>query len=110
MIKIFKTRGESHYNPHHASEFIIPPIHIVYHGSKSVSYLGLKTWELIPFLIRRINSFSGFKKETKKRSLIIVLARSVKPIYQALVSELKLHFFYMLSCSKLGSYCLLRKE
>ena len=46
--EIFQLREKSHSNLRYTSEFIIPPIHSVYHGSESVSYLGPKIWELIP--------------------------------------------------------------
>ena len=66
MNEIFQLKEKSHYNLSYTSEFIFPPIHSVYHGSKSVSYLGPKIWELIPLVIRQIDTFSGFKKAIKK--------------------------------------------
>ena len=66
MNEIFQLREKSHYNLHYTSEFIIPPIHSVYHGSESVSYLGPKIWELVPPVIRQIDTFSGFKKALRK--------------------------------------------
>ena len=66
MNEIFQLRDKSHYNLRYTSEFIIPPIHSVYHGSESVSYLGPKIWDLISSLIRQIDTFSGFKKAIKK--------------------------------------------
>ena len=48
MNEIFQLREKSHYNLRYTCEFIIPPIHSVYHGSEPVSYLGSKIWELIP--------------------------------------------------------------
>ena len=58
MNEIFQPRGEFHYNLRYISEFIIPPIQSVYHLNESVSYLGLKTWELIPPVIRCSHSLS----------------------------------------------------
>ena len=66
MNEIFQLREKSHYNLRYTSEFIIPPIHSVHHGSESVSYLGPKIWELIPPVIRQIDTFSGFEKAIKK--------------------------------------------
>ena len=37
MNRIFQLREKSHYNLRYTSEFIIPLIHSVYHGSESVS-------------------------------------------------------------------------
>ena len=51
MNEIFQLREKSHYNLRYTSEFIIPPIHSVYHGSESASYLRPKIWELIPHVI-----------------------------------------------------------
>ena len=66
MNEIFQLREKSHYNLRYTSEFIIPPSHSVYHGSQSASYLGPKRWELIPSIIRQIDTLSGFKKTIKK--------------------------------------------
>ena len=66
MNEIFQLREKSHYNLRYTSEFIIPPIHSVHHGSESISYLGPKIWELIPPVIRQIDTFPGFEKAIKK--------------------------------------------
>ena len=42
MNEIFQLREQSYYNLRHTSSFVIPPIHSVYHGSESASYLGPK--------------------------------------------------------------------
>ena len=54
MNEILQLREKSHYNLRYISEFIIPPIHSVYHGSEPVSYLGPKIWELVPPVIRQM--------------------------------------------------------
>ena len=54
MNEIFQLREESHYNLRYTSNFVISPIHCVYHCSKSASYLGPKIWELFPPVIRQI--------------------------------------------------------
>ena len=56
----------SSYNLRYISNFVIPLIHSIYHDSESESYLGPKIWELIPPMIRQIESFKRFKKEIKK--------------------------------------------
>ena len=65
MNEIFPLREESHYNLRYTSNFVISPIHSVYPGIESASYLGPKIWELIPPVIRQIDFFDGFKKEIK---------------------------------------------
>ena len=66
MNKIFQPREKSHYNLRSTSEFIIPSIHSVHRRTVSVSYLRPKTLELIPSVIRQIDTFSGSKKAIKK--------------------------------------------
>ena len=66
-MKYFSLEKKSHYNLDYTTEFIIPPIHNVYHGRDSASDLGnLQLWELIPTVIRQIDTLSGFKKAIKK--------------------------------------------
>ena len=65
MNEIFQIREESRYNLRYTSLFTIPPIHSVYNGRESVSYMGPKIWELIPHAFKQINSLSGFKKAIK---------------------------------------------
>ena len=56
MNEIFQIREESRYNLRYTSQFTIPPIHSVYNGRESVSYMGPKIWELIPPAFKQINS------------------------------------------------------
>ena len=60
MNEIFQLRKESHNNLRYTSNFVIPPIHSVYHGSESASYLGPQIWKLIPPVIRQVESFNEF--------------------------------------------------
>ena len=62
---MFQFREKFHHNLRYKSEFINQPIRL-YHGIEAVSYLGTKVWELIPPVIRQIDTFSGFKKAIKK--------------------------------------------
>ena len=66
MNEIFHFIKKPHYNLRYTSEFSIPSIHSVYHDSESASYLGPKLWELIPTVIRQIDTLSGFKKSIKE--------------------------------------------
>ena len=66
MNEIFQLREESHYNLRYKSNFVIPLIHSVYHGSESAPYMRPKNWELIPPGIRQLKSFNGFEIEIKK--------------------------------------------
>ena len=66
MNDIFKLRENTHYDLRHTSQFLIDPIHSVFNGSESASYLGLKIWEEIPTEIKNKDFLIGFKKEIKK--------------------------------------------
>ena len=66
MNDIFKLRENTHYSLRHISQFLVDPIHSVFNGSESVSHLGSKIWEQIPFEIENINFLVGFKKEIRK--------------------------------------------
>ena len=66
MNEIFQIREESRYNLRYTSQFTIPPIHSVYNGRESVSFMGPKIWKLIPPAFKQISSLSGFKKAIKK--------------------------------------------
>ena len=66
MNEVFKLRNTPHYNLRHTSHFSTDPIHSVYNGTESASYLGPKIWEQIPAEIKNKDSLDGFKKEIKK--------------------------------------------
>ena len=83
MNERFQLREKSHHNLRYTSEFINPQIHSVYHGSESVSYLGPKVYELIPPVIRQIDTFSGFKKAIKNGNLLTAHAGFAKRTYLA---------------------------
>ena len=40
MNDVFKVRNETHYHVRHTSQLLIEPIHSVFNGSESASYLG----------------------------------------------------------------------
>ena len=60
--EIFKLRENAHYNLRHISQLLVDPIHSLFNGSESASYLGPKIWEQVPFEIKNINSLIGFEK------------------------------------------------
>ena len=66
MNEVFKLRNTPHYNLRHTSHFSRDPIHSVYNGTESASYLGPKIWEQIPAEVKNKDSLDGFKKEIKK--------------------------------------------
>ena len=66
MNEVFKKRSNSHYKLRHTSKFFVNPIHSVYDGTESASYLRPKIWKQIPSEIRNKKSLEGFKQEIKK--------------------------------------------
>ena len=48
MNEIFQIREKSRYNLRYTSQFLIPPIHSVYNGRESASFMSPKIWKLIP--------------------------------------------------------------
>ena len=66
MNKVFKLREETDYHLRHTTQFLVDPIHSVFNGSESASYLCPKIWEHIPTEIKNKDSLVGFKKEIKK--------------------------------------------
>ena len=65
MNEVFKLKNTPH-NLRHTSHFSIDPVHSVYNGIESASYLGPKIWEQIPAEIKNKDSLDDFKKEIKK--------------------------------------------
>ena len=66
ISKVFKLRDTPCYNLRHTSQFSTDPIHSVYNGTESASYLGPKIWEQIPAEIKNKESLDGFKREVRK--------------------------------------------
>ena len=63
--EVLKLRYTPCYNLRHSSQFSTDPIHSVYRGTESVSYLGPKIWEQIPAEIKNRESLDWFKREIK---------------------------------------------
>ena len=62
MNEVFKLRNTPHYNLRHTSHFSTDPVHSVYNGTESASYLGPTIWEQITAEIKNKDSLDGFKK------------------------------------------------
>ena len=48
------------------TDFAVPMVKSVHKGLESLTYLGLKIWELLPFEIKETKTFSQFKAKIKK--------------------------------------------
>ena len=52
-------RNEQHCDLRNNSQFTIPPINTVYHGSESISFLGPKIWNILPDKLKDTNSIEA---------------------------------------------------
>ena len=66
MFSDIFTQTTQHYNFRQNQDFRTRSVKSVYHGSKSISYLGPKMWEIVPAMIKETNSFNSFKIEIRK--------------------------------------------
>ena len=65
LNEIFQNRTSS-YNLRTNSSFADRPVHSVYHGTESLSFLGPKIWELFPKDAKQSDSLEIFKKKIKQ--------------------------------------------
>ena len=66
ISEVFQVRDTPYYNLRNNSQFLTYPIHGVYNGTESASFLGPKIWEQILAEIRNKESLDSFKREIKK--------------------------------------------
>ena len=57
---VFQKRNNTHYNLRYVPTFLSEPIHSVFNGSESESYLSPKIWDQIPNDVKMINSLVRF--------------------------------------------------
>ena len=65
IADLFHVR-QNNYNLRHDSYFAIPNVISVYHGTKSLSNLGPRIWNLVPNKLKQLVDIHAFKKEIKK--------------------------------------------
>ena len=82
MNEVFKLRNTLHHNLRHTSHFSTDPIHSVYNGTESASYLGPKIWEQIPVEIKNKDSRDILRKKLKNGNLLSVHVEFVRLLYQ----------------------------
>ena len=56
----------SHYDLHNNNSFKRRRVYFVWHGTKLVSYLGPKIWDLVPNEIKESESLNGFKFKIRR--------------------------------------------
>ena len=54
-------RNKEHHDLRQNSQFTIPSIRTLHHGSESISFQGPKTWNVLPDRLKNPNSIEAFK-------------------------------------------------
>ena len=62
--ELFRWRDIS-YNLRSNSNFLVPNVKSVFHGSDSISYIGPKIWDVVPLELKELTYLSAFKKVLK---------------------------------------------
>ena len=61
IIELFEKKNDHQYNLRYDSQFAIPSVNSVYHGSKSFSFLGPKIWDILPDRLKKIGSLWNYR-------------------------------------------------
>ena len=62
--ELFRWRDIS-YNLRSNSNFLVPNVKFLFHGSDSISYIGPKIWDIVPLELKELTCLSAFKKVLK---------------------------------------------
>ena len=92
MLKVYRSmspsifselfcRRDISYNLRSNSNFAVPNVKSVFHGSESITYLGPKIWDIVPLQLKELTSLNAFKKGIKNGNQKIVLAGYVSNTY-----------------------------
>ena len=66
IFKELFTKRILNYELRHPSQFTILRVESVYNGSKRITCIGLKIWNMIPSELKEMSSISSFKKAIKE--------------------------------------------
>ena len=66
MQDLFCVR-QTHYNLRNPHNFAVLSINFVYHGSESISNLGPRIWNLVPYRLKELNRISSLKNEIRRQ-------------------------------------------
>ena len=56
----------NHYDLRNSYKFSNPKVNTVFHGQRSISYLGTLIWQLVPSEFKDLNTVSAFKAAIRK--------------------------------------------
>ena len=59
-------RRDINYNLRIKSDFAMPNVRSVFHGSESILHLGTKIWDIVPLEFKELTSVVAFKKGIKE--------------------------------------------
>ena len=66
LSNIFTQRTHNHYSLQIPSDFQIPFVRTVYHGTESISHFGPKIWDIVPAEMKNAISLNSFKAQIKR--------------------------------------------
>ena len=66
MNRAFKLNGDSRYNVRQISQFSRSLVRSAYHGTDSISYIGLKIWDILSNDYKTMQNLETFKIKIKK--------------------------------------------
>ena len=69
------------YDLRRNSYFAVPSVKSVFHGSKCISYLGPKIWDIVSLELKQLTSLNAFERVLKTSNQKIVLAGYVSNAY-----------------------------
>ena len=62
LADIFNYNSRTNYNLRYQSEFNRPLVKLVFNGTETISYSGLRIWDLVPLEVKQKESLTAFKK------------------------------------------------
>ena len=66
MQEVFQVKEQGNYNLRNQTDFVIPQVKSVNHGSESIRFLGPKIWESLPNDLKNKESVDSFKTAIKR--------------------------------------------
>ena len=82
FCEIFHQRGNNH-NLRINSDFAMPNVSSVFHGTEIISYFGPKIWDIVPLDLKELTSVAALKKgikEWKPETVHVGYVRNTYPI------------------------------
>ena len=64
LLRFFNKRN-TNYQLQHTSHFSVPPVRSVYNVTESLSFLGLRIWDIAPTELKEVKPLSAFKSRIK---------------------------------------------